>query len=271
MLADTQRRLRALLTTPEGVAGALREAGDPEGRTLAGFVVSDARGSAPQRLEIYANAWFQRILGALKDDFGALATQLGDAGTNDLALAYLIAHPPRHASLRYVGAQLADYLARDARAEFFRRHWPWCADLARFETALLDAFDAADAPVLARAELAALPPERWPTLRLRLQPSARLLNLDWDVAPMREAHEQDHSLPAPQAPGANVQLVWRRDETVRWRALEALEAELLRAAQAGYGFEELCRRAARELGEEAAPAEAAALLGRWVDAGVLAA
>ena len=268
MLADAQRRLRRLLTTPGGVGVALREAGDPEARSLEDFIASDARGAALPRLEIYANAWFQRILGALKQDYGALAAGLGDAGMNDLALAYLIAHPPRHASLRYVGDRLADYLADDARADFFRRRWPWCADLARFETALLDAFDAADAPVLARAQLARLLPEQWPALVLRVQPCARLLRLAWNVGPMTE---KARAAPAPQAPEPSSFLVWRRDETVRWRALEPLEAELFAAAQAGACFEDVCAAAARAIGDDAAPAEAAGMLGRWVDAELLVA
>jgi hypothetical protein len=257
--------LRALLTTPEGVSGALREAGDPDGHTLEGFIVSDARGAAPARLEIYANAWFQRILGALKDDFGALAAALGDAGTNDLALAYLIAHPPQHASLRHVGDRLADYLTSDPRADFFRQRWPWCGDLARFESALLDAFDAEDAPVLTRAQLAALAPEQWASLVLRVQPCARVLRLAWNVAPMTETHE------APPAPEPSSVLVWRRDESVRWRALEPFEAELFERARAGARFEDLCDAVALRVGEDSAAAEAASTLGRWVDAGLLVA
>jgi hypothetical protein len=257
--------LRALLTTPEGVAGALREAGDPDGRSLEGFVVSDARGAAAVRLEIYANAWFQRILGALEQDFGALAAALGEAGINDLALAYLIAHPPRHASLRHVGDRLADYLASDPRADFFRQRWPWCGDLARFESALLDAFDAEDAPVLTRAQLAALPPEQWASLVLRVQPCVRVLSLQWDVTPMTETQE------APRAPAPSRVLVWRRDEAVRWRALEPFEAELFERARAGARFEDLCDAVAERAGEDAAAAEAASTLGRWVDAGLLVA
>ena len=63
----------------------------------------------------------------LKADFGALAAQAGDAGINDVVLAYLIACPPSHASLRHAGDRLAAYLADDPRAEPFRSRWPWCA------------------------------------------------------------------------------------------------------------------------------------------------
>ena len=50
MLDATQRRLWRLLTAPEGVAAALREAGDPDGRSLAGWLVSDARADAAAHL-----------------------------------------------------------------------------------------------------------------------------------------------------------------------------------------------------------------------------
>jgi hypothetical protein len=272
MLDATQRRLWHLLTAPEGVGAALRESGDAEGRSLGGFIVSDARLAATARLEVYANAYFARLFGVLKDDFGALAAALGEAGMNDAVTAYLLACPPRHASIRHAGDRLAEFLAGHPAALPFRRRWPFCADLARLETALGDAFDAADAPRLSREALAALSPEEWPALVLRLQPCVRVLRLAWPVLPLREAFERDAALPAPPgSPVANAVLVWRRDERVRWRELEPLEAELLEATRVGASFESHCAAAAREHGEAAAPAQAAALLAGWVEGGLLVA
>jgi hypothetical protein len=271
MLDATQRRLRDLVTAPEGVGAALREAGDPDGRSLVGFAVSDAVQGATLRLEVYANAYFSRLYGVLADDFGALAAAVGAAGMNDVVTAYLLADPPRHFSIRHAGDRLAEFLAAHPAALPFRQRWPWCADLARLETALCDAFDAADAPLLARETLAARPPAEWPALVLRLAPCVRLLRLAFAVLPLREAFERDAEPPAPPAaPAANAVLVWRRDEQVCWRALDPLEADLLELTRASAGFEELCAAAARALGDAAAPAHAATLLARWVEAGLLA-
>jgi Putative DNA-binding domain len=272
VLDATQRRLWQLLTAPDGVAAALREAGDPDGRSLAGFVASDARLDATSRLEVYANAYFTRLHAVLCDDFGALAAAIGDAWMNDVVAAYLLACPPRRRSIRHAGEQLADFLASHPAALPFRRRFPWCADLARLEHALCDAFDAADLPLRTRESLAALPAEAWPTLVLGLAPCARVLRLDWPVLPLREAYEREETLPAPPAAReANAALVWRRDELVRFRPLEPLEAELLERAARGESFEALCSAAARELGESAAPALAAQLLAGWIDAGLIAA
>ncbi|HEX5066802.1 MAG TPA: putative DNA-binding domain-containing protein, partial [Myxococcota bacterium] len=193
MLDAAQRRLRALFTAPEGVAAALREAGDPDGRSLADFVVGDARAGAVARLEVYANAYFARLLEVLTEDFGALAAGIGADGMNDVATAYLGACPPRRPSIRHAGDRLAAFLAEHPAALPFRRRWPWCADLARLETAILDAFDAEDAPLLAREALAATPPDDWAALRLRLAPCVRVLRLAWPVVEMREAHEREEA------------------------------------------------------------------------------
>ena len=270
MLDATQRRLRELLTAPEGVAAALREAGDPDGRSLQSFVVSDARGGATARLEVYANAYFARLLEVLTDDFGALAAAVGADGMNDVVTAYLLACPPRQPSIRCAGDHLAAFLAEHPAALPFRRRWPWCGDLARLEWALGEAFDAANVPLLAREALVALEVADWPALRLRLAPCVRVLRLGWPVLPLREAYEREQTLPAPPAaPEANAALVWRREEQVRFRALEPLEAALLEAASSGEDFGALCALAAASLGDTAAPAYAAERLAGWIESGLL--
>ena len=272
MLDATQRRLSHLLTAPEGVGAALHEAGDPDGRSLASFIVSDGLLDATSRLEVYANAYFARLHAVLCDDFGALAAAIGGDWMNDVVVAYLLACPPRRPSIRHAGEKLGDFLAAHPAALPFRRRFPWCADLARLEHALCDAFDAADASLRTRESLATLPPDAWPALHLPVAPCARVLRLEWPVLPLREAYERDETPPAPPAePEAGAALVWRRDELVRFRPLEPLEALLLERAAAGDPFEALCAAAAREVGEADAPACTAQLLAGWIDAGLIAA
>jgi hypothetical protein len=270
-LADTQRRLWRLVTAPEGVRAALAEAGDPAAAGLEGWLVSDARLPAALRLEIYANAYFGRIHGVMADDFGALAAAVGGAAFHDLVTAYLCVHPPERPSLRHVGERLADFLEDAAAAEPFRRRWPWAADLARLEIALADAFDAADAPPLAREDLAALPPERWAERVLSLHPAARLLELDPAAPALRRRFEDDETPEPPDGARPPVPvLVWRLRERVQFRAPEPEEAELLRAVGTSAAFGALCETLAARHGAEAAPARAAAWLATWIDAGLLA-
>ena len=272
-LASTQRQLWRLLTAPSGVGAALEDEGDREGRTLHNLVRGNAKLSAVLRLEVYANAYFYRILDCLTGDYGALVWAIGETAFHDLVTLYLLVHPPDHPSLRFAGARLPDFLATHRKATPFRRRWPWAADLARLEWALVDAFDAPDAELLSHEDLAALPPEKWQELGLRFHPSAQLLPLGWDVHEVRKpydggAHQSSTRAPAPKR--AKVSLcVWRRSERVYFRALDALEADLMHLVRCGKTFGDLCQRIAQEDGEQAAPAYAAALLAGWVRDGLL--
>lgn len=263
-LAALQRRVWRLLTAPEGVAELLRAEGDPGGRSLAGWLASDAILAAPRRLEVYANAYFFRIHDCLKEDYAALHAAIGDDPFNDLVTAYLMVHPSGHPSLRYAGAALASFLAADPAAAPFRRRWPWASDLAGLEWALVDAFDAADAPPLHRDALTRLPPARWPELELRLHPSVRLLRLAWPVDALRKAWDRDRPLREPPAAHRTAVCAWRRAERVHFRTLDPLELDLLEAARDEVPFGLLCQRAANALGAAAAPAFAAECLSRWV-------
>jgi len=272
-LGQLQRRLWRLISDPEGIAAALAEQ-DAGGAGLSGLIRGD-RGLAPEdRLEVYANAYFVRIHDSLRSDFGALARALGPAAFHDLVKTYLMAHPPSHPSLRFAGKDLARFLETEPFAAIFARRCAYGADLARLEWGLCDAFDANEAPVLTREDLAGVPPEAWAGLRFKTSPSLALLSPRWPVHTVRERfdHESENETwDAPPAlePAQTHVRVWRREEVVYYRAIPSLEAELLAALQRGKEFGVLCERVAQEVSESATAVQAVGFLEAWVSAGLL--
>jgi hypothetical protein len=259
-LREAQLRLRELITA----------ASSPE-RAARALLRGDDEKPAEARLGVYRHAWFHRIHGALADDFSALAKALGEDDFAELVRAYLRAHPPHRPSLRDAGAQLPEFLGSPAAAALRHRH-PFAPDLARLEWALIQVFDAADAPPLPREELAAIPPERWAELRFGFQPALRLLDLAYPVERLRRAVDADESeLPARIEPLSTQVCVWRREERVFYRSLEPIEARALAQALAGACFGRLCEGIAVRLSEAEAPLRAAGLVSRWQGEGWLAA
>lgn len=262
-LADIQQRLREWIAAPSGVAAALRAGGPGAVQALDATLRSDDRLSAAQRLDVYANAYFYRIHDALCDDYGALCATLGEAAFHDLVTAYLLTHPPSQPSLRHAGKDLADFLARSGALESMRERVPWGPDLARLECAILDAFDAQDAPVVSRDELAAVDPEQWADLRFSFQPALRWVDTEWPVPRLRSAYDRGDDLPETLQRSAARVLVWRNEERVGYRTLDALEAGAIALATAGASFGELCEELAQRKGDDEAPGLAAAFLARW--------
>jgi hypothetical protein len=145
--------------------------GDNEAE-LAAEVVSDGVNAAA-RLEVYRSAFYMRLQDALAHDFPALLAAAGEASFGRLTAGYLRDRPSARPSLRWLGEGLAEWLR--ARGELA------LADLAELEWAALRAFDAEDAAPLTAEAFAAIPPERWPELRLELHPSVSLLAVGANV------------------------------------------------------------------------------------------
>jgi hypothetical protein len=233
-------------------------------------LLGDARASAAERLHIYRYAYMSRLVQVLRDDFPALERALGREAFDPLAAAYLRAHPSQHFSLRHAGARFPAFLAAHEAARETRERAPWAPDLARFELAVSDAFDAADARPLARSDLAHLAPEAWAELRLTLMPGAQLLELAWPARELRAAYDAEQQLATHTiTPERECVLVWRKTERVLHRACDADELALLARVASGLRFGELCALAARERGDAAGAAYAASLLATWVDAELL--
>jgi len=225
-------------------------------------------------LDVYRQAYRARLVAALTDNYTVLARALGDEAFDALGRAYLAAQPSRHPSIRWFGHELAGFMA-EANDELVPH--PSLVDFAAMDWALRGAFDAAEAPLLDPATLAALSPDDWAGLVLHLHPSAQRVRLGHAIEPAwrllrewgLESGEDQPDLPEP-VPHEHVLLTWRQAGETRWRSLEPLEAALLQAVAEGAPFALLCERAAAELEdtEEAAPAVISALQ-QWLGDGLL--
>lgn len=241
--------LYRLISAPSGVAeGLAREHALGEGG-LARMIAGDDRLSPQQRVEIYANMYFYRLLDVLKEDFPATLAVLGDTRFHNLVTGYLIEYPPEHFSIAYAGSHLADFL----RDHPLREEFPFVADLARLERALIDVFHAPDAATLDAESMRAIPPADWPALKLALHPAHEIVELQWDVGAMLTAIENAEVAPMP-ARGDITMLVWRNRNRVYYRALEAAERDQLIAISNGITFADLCEVIATTAEDDAASA-----------------
>lgn len=259
VLAETQRLFWRLLVAPEGAAsvdGDLRSAGES-------LVRGDARLAALDRVDIYANMYFYRLLDVLRTDYPALSAVIGDTAFHNLVTDYLAVFPPEHFSLRYAGSRLATLLEEHPVSTEF----PYARDLARFEWAHHDAFDAVDDQPIGVQDLAAISPDHWPELVFGLTHSLVVLDLDWSVAPLADAVRDGSTLPDPLADPCSVR-VWRQDGQVWHRTIARSEAKALRAIAAGATFDEICTEAAGAV-ESDAVSFVTSWLRTWIADGLL--
>lgn len=261
-LQSVQTLLYRLIVAPEGVADGLRAKSDLPADGLGAVISGDERLSAVERLDIYANMYFYRLLDCMKEDYPATLAVVGADDFHNLITGYLLAHPPSHPSLLYAGRYLADYLS----AHTLREKWPFIADLAGLERALIEVFHGPDASALEANELSAVAPSDWPALELRTHPALQVFVPHWNVAEILRAVEVGNDWHARQQESAGI-LVWRKQNRCYYRDVDSTELAGIQALGSGVSLAALCERVA------AASADPTALIleliERWLDDGIV--
>jgi hypothetical protein len=243
-LAQIQRWLQAVITHPDGVEAALSSS---EARTeievsperIEDVVEPSKRRTSIERLEVYANAYYARLLECLRDEFPALLHAAGEEVFDGLVFGYLQSYPSQSYTLSELSRQFAQYLEetrpRDEE-EPSGPSWPdFMIDLVRLERCYSEIFDGpgAERLTLLRGEdLRDLAPDAWVGARLICVPCLRLLSLRYPVHEYATAvrEKQDPDLPEPE-------LTWlavsRINYVVRRWTLTRVQFELLAALVAG--------------------------------------
>ena len=253
-LRQLQELFHGLVTAPEDIERTLASRRIPRAVVEQAFV-GDARLSAVERLDVYAQMYFFRLFDVLVDQFPALAACVGETQFHDLVTDYLVACPPASPNIRDVGQRLAAHLADSDLAE----ERPWLTELAQLEWAHIELFDGPDAEPLTLADLHGLAPDELARLPLALVPCARVMRCAYRVdriweriaerddetsdgaldneAPEGDGPEDDAIEPPPREP-ARV-LLWRQWKRPRTRFNELRKRGLdeVRAATSAYnGF-----------------------------------
>jgi hypothetical protein len=243
-LARIQQWMQSVIMHPDGVEAGIES---PATRTLID-VTSDkledvicrtAAQTSIERLHVYANAYYARLLEVLDSEFPALVHALGEELFQDFAFGYLQQYPSQSYTLGDLSAKFPEYLAHTRPARESADAEPdWAdflVDLATLERTYSEVFDGPGVEgqrLLQADKLREIASDRWLSVRLVPVPCLRLLSLRFAVHEYATAVRlKEH--PELPAPTPTWLVVTRRDYVVRRVAVDETEFAALAALVGG--------------------------------------
>jgi len=237
---------------------------DPSGAQFTRFIVDDGKVDVRKRLGIYFDAYRLRLIEALSAAYPKLKLLLGDDLFDATARAYIRDYPSMYSNIRWYGDKLQLHLL------FTLPQHPIAADMAHFEWALANAFDAEDVAELKLQDLAEIPADNWGALQFVFQPALQIVPLHWNTVAVWKALDAEEVPPAPvESDSYTSWLIWRSDLNPQFRSMDKAEAMALQMAMSGDSFAEICMGLEAELSAEEATLLAAQYLAGWLEQGLI--
>lgn len=263
-LAQIQRWMQSVIMHSGGVAAgvespAAREHIDLDASGLESVICRSRALAAEERLEIYVNAYYERLLECLREEYAVTRRALADDLFDALAFGYLQQHPSRSYTLAALGDEFPGYLAetglhvQEAPAGAPATWGQMIVELAQFERLLRGVFDGPGSeqlPPIDPAALLPIAPEGWDRVRLVVTPSLRLAEFSHPVQEFWQALKAEQPAGPPSPRHCRV-AVYRQDYRIDWRELTARQFQLLSRMASGASLSDAIGDAMRA---QAAPA-----------------
>jgi len=223
-LRDLQLWLKWIITDPRGVTEALNNSTSKvekyESRytrptpSYLGFIVNDGARS-PERLDVYAEGYFSRILECMAKDFAKTKKAIGEEAFTKLVAEYLKAHPSQFTSIDEVGFRFASFIS-DFDGIALKE---WVSDLAHFEWSWIESFYAEEIP----------PQSNWqdelaknPHAQILVHPSVRLVQSLWPIAKLIRDLDSDTAIDSgelDQESRCSI-VIYRFNDDVHWEEID---------------------------------------------------
>ena len=280
-LVELQRWMLAAITHPLGIeAGVLAvESATTDAiaeRGLAAVIPATTSQSSVDRLAVYGNAYYSRLLQVLRELFPAVRHAVGDESFDEFVLAYLQEYPPTSYTLADLARHFVTFLDETRQATFggdtplpddavddsqVDDNLRFVVELARFEFTIDEVFDGPgiegqDLPI--RQQIAELAPAAWAQAMLVPVPSLRLLSSDFPVNEFYSAFRRGESPEIPARAPSHLAIV-RRNFVVRRYPLSSQQFALLSALARGQSI----AAAIAEVTEHDPAADFGPLLAQW--------
>jgi hypothetical protein len=258
-LDQIQRWLQAVIMHPDGVEAGIESAEargeiDLSPDRVEQVVDPSKRRTSIERIEVYANAYYARLLECLRDEFPALLHAVGEEVFDGLSFGYLQSYPSTSYTLSDLGRHFVQFLeeTRPRDEDDESPSWPdFMIDLARLERTYSEIFDGPGAErlkLLGVEDIQKIRPDEWPSARLVPVPCLRLLFLRYPVQEYATGvrKKEDPPLPDPQPTWLAVS---RINYVVRRWTLSHLQYDLLAALIARRSVGEAIEKAASAASE----------------------
>ncbi|WP_339736053.1 DNA-binding domain-containing protein [uncultured Gimesia sp.] len=243
-LEQIQHWMQTIISWPGGVEdGIASEAAQSriplEPDALETVITASSQLTSLERVGIYANAYYARLLECLSEEYPALVTAMGKQAFGVFCMEYLQKYPSASYTLADLGARFPQFL-REHRppAEVGEDEVNWTdflIELATLERVYSEVFDGPgieQVTLLTAEALNAIAPEDWPDLRLKMAPCFRLMQFQY---PVHEFITNARKGDAPTIPEQQTTslAITRRNFVVRREAVTPAEYFLLSRLQEG--------------------------------------
>lgn len=236
-LATLQRWVQEVITHPDGIVAGIESSGAKQQIEIGASQIEEviersSRLGSAERLAVYGNAYFARLIECLGEEFPATCHALGEETFDSFALGYIQHSPSSSYSLGFLGERFAQFLIETRPSDVPKPGWPdFLIDLATLERTYAEVFDGPgpeNLETLKPEELRAVPPERVNEVRFIPVPSLRLLELNFPVHEYVSAVRRGESPEIP-LPVETLLIITRRDYVVRRGTVSRAQYSLLRA------------------------------------------
>ena len=234
-----QEWMQTVITHRDGVAAGIdsptaKSLFDVSPADVARIIEPSSQLDSIDRLAVYGNAYYARLLECLRDEFPSLCKAIGESAFDGLAFGYLQQHPSRSYTLAELGARFPAYLSESRPDDGEPRpNWTdFLIELAELERTYAEVFDGPGPeknPVLDSVKIQQMDQATWGQARLVIVPWLRLKSFQYPVHEFASAVRVHGELPAAPAPTPTYLAVTRREYVVRRVPLNAAQFELLSA------------------------------------------
>ncbi len=208
---------------------------DPWYRGLDACIVA-ANLPPARRIQVYRNNILAILGGALESLYPVVRRLIGSDCFGALAKRYVQKPPSESGDLHGYGARFPEFVAAALETRALR----YLPDVVRLEWTWHRVFHAADAFPLGLEALARMPPERWPALRLELNPACSLFHSEYPVLRIWQVNQEHWTgeVAVSLNEGSCQILVGRRAGEVEIMPLARGEYALLGALAEGHPLEQ---------------------------------
>lgn len=226
------------------------------------LINSDSKEDAQERMNIYRDAYALRLIDILYGDFPGIYQILGTQAFVQMAKDYLKSYPSTTYTVRYFGQYLSKYLSETTPY----CDYPYLWQLADFEWAKGNVFDAPDGDFFTLEQLTDIPPTAWETASFTFIPAMTRLVYDYNIPQIWQAIEDNQQNNEPTALTQPIPWVmWRKALNPHWYSMTEDEDWFFIQARSGKSFTELCEGLSSWHDTKDIPQKAASIVRRWID------